>query len=224
MDNIPKCVAQIPARAGSKRVPRKNLRSMAGKPMIQHSIEAALESKIDAVYVNSDSEEVLRLAETLGAIPYERNSTLADDNATQDQFNADFLEQVPCESMVLVNPVCPLNTSQLIDGFIDFTLSNSFDTCLTTVRHQLHAFFEGKALNFDPNQPLPPTQDISPVDIISWNLAYWKSEEYLANIKKYGSASTRGELGLYPIDPKYAVKVSYEADFLLAEALLLAAR
>lgn len=222
MDNTPKCVAQIPARAGSKRVPRKNLRHMAGKPMIQHAIEAALESKIDEVYVNSDSEEVLKLAEELGAIPYLRNEKLADDNATQDQFNADFLEQISCDSMVLVNPVCPLNTSQLIDGFIDFTLSNNFDTCLTTVRHQLHALFEGQALNFDQNKPLPPTQDISPVDIISWNLAYWNSAEYLKNIEKHGSASTRGNLGVYPIDPKYAVKVSYEADFLLAEALLTA--
>lgn len=220
MGNDPKCVAQIPARAGSKRVPRKNLRLMAGKPMIQYAIEAALSSKVDAVYVNSDSEEILRLAEVLGAIPYHRTEKLNDDNVTQDEFNADFLERVPCESMILVNPVCPLNTCQLIDEFVDFTQSNTFDTCLTTVRHQLHAFFEGKPLNFNKNEPLPPTQDISPVDIISWNLAYWRSEEYLANIEKHGSSSTRGKVGLYPIDPKYAVKVSYEADFLLAEALL----
>jgi len=220
MDNKPKCIAQIPARAGSKRVPRKNLRLMAGKPMIQYSIEAALNSKVDAVYVNSDSEEVLLLAEQLGAIPYHRSVTLADDNATQDQFNADFLRSVECESMVLVNPVCPLNTSHLIDGFIDFTLTNSFDTCLTTVRHQLHAFYEKEPLNFDVNKPLPPTQNISPVDIISWNLAYWRSDEYLKNMDVHGSASTRGNLGLYPVDQKYAVKVSYEADFVLAETLL----
>lgn len=214
------CVAQIPARAGSKRVPRKNLRIMADKPMIQHAIEAALNSKVDAVYVNSDSDEILMLAESLGAHSFYRSETLASDSSTQDEFNQDFLQKVDCDSMVLVNPVCPLTSSQLIDSFIDFTRSNNFETCLTTVRYQLHAFFEGESLNFNSDDKLPPTQEISPVEVISWNLAFWTKNLYLANMEKFGSASTRGKLGLFPIDPMYAVKVSYEADFVLAESLL----
>jgi len=214
------CVAQIPARAGSKRVPRKNLRLMADKPMIQHAIEAALNSKVDSVYVNSDSDEILRLAESLGAQTFYRSEILANDTATQDEFNQDFLQQVDCHSMVLVNPVCPLTSSQLIDSFIDFTRSNNFETCLTTVRHQMHAFFEGKSLNFNSDDQLPPTQEISPVEVISWNLAFWTKTLYLTNMEKFGSASTRGKMGLFPVDPMYAVKVSHEADFLLAESLL----
>jgi CMP-N-acetylneuraminic acid synthetase len=60
MKNLGKIVLHIPAREGSKRVPRKNIRLMAGNPMISYTIRAALMSGItDHVYVNTDSEEII---------------------------------------------------------------------------------------------------------------------------------------------------------------------
>ena len=74
--------AVIPARSGSKRIPGKNLRAFAGKPMICHSITAALESGVfDAVYVSTDSEDIARVARECGAqTPFVRPPELADDH------------------------------------------------------------------------------------------------------------------------------------------------
>ena len=60
MKNLGKVVLHIPAREGSKRVPRKNIRLMAGSPMISYVIKAALMSGVtDNIYVNTDSEEII---------------------------------------------------------------------------------------------------------------------------------------------------------------------
>lgn len=74
-------VAVIPARGGSKRIPRKNIKEFAGKPIIAYSIEAALRSGLfDRVIVSTDDEEIAAVAERFGAeIPFLRPKTLADD-------------------------------------------------------------------------------------------------------------------------------------------------
>ncbi len=75
------CVAVIPARAGSKRIVGKNTKHFCGKPLLQYSIDAALNSGLfDRVIVSTDSEEIAELANTLGAeTPFLRPHNLADD-------------------------------------------------------------------------------------------------------------------------------------------------
>jgi len=79
-----KCLAIITARGGSKRIPKKNIKNFCGKPIIAYSIEAALNSKIfDEVMVSTDSEEIVNVARTYGAIvPFMRSAKNADDYAT----------------------------------------------------------------------------------------------------------------------------------------------
>jgi len=76
------CVAVIPARGGSKRIPRKNIKPFAGKPMMAWSIEAALNSGLfDRVVVSTDDTEIAALAEEYGAeVPFMRPAHLADDH------------------------------------------------------------------------------------------------------------------------------------------------
>jgi pseudaminic acid cytidylyltransferase len=76
-------IAVIPARGGSKRIPRKNIKLFNGTPMIAWSIKAALESKcFDRVIVSTDDEEIADVARQFGAeVPFLRPSDLADDNA-----------------------------------------------------------------------------------------------------------------------------------------------
>lgn len=75
-------LAVIPARGGSKRIPRKNIRSFAGKPIIGHSIAAARACALfDEVIVSTDDEEIAEVARGLGAsTPFMRPATLADDH------------------------------------------------------------------------------------------------------------------------------------------------
>lgn len=74
-------IAVIPARGGSKRIPRKNIKPFAGKPMIGYAIEAALACEaIDRVVVSTDDEEISRIAKEFGAeLPFCRPAELADD-------------------------------------------------------------------------------------------------------------------------------------------------
>lgn len=76
-------IAVIPARGGSKRIPRKNIRPFAGKPIMAHSIETALKSGLfDHVIVSTDDPEIAEIARTFGAeVPFMRPTDLADDHS-----------------------------------------------------------------------------------------------------------------------------------------------
>lgn len=74
-------IAIIPARGGSKRIPRKNIKEFAGKPMIAHAITTALESRLFShVVVSTDDDEIATIAREWGAeVPFQRPDSLADD-------------------------------------------------------------------------------------------------------------------------------------------------
>ena len=76
-----KAVAIIPARGGSKRIPRKNIKDFYGKPLIAYSIQAALDSKLfDKIIVTTDDEEIANIAKKYGAdVPFIRPKELSDD-------------------------------------------------------------------------------------------------------------------------------------------------
>lgn len=74
-------IAVIPARGGSKRIPRKNIRPFGGKPMITYSIAAAMASEVfDRVLVSTDDDEIAKVALAHGAqVPFKRPASLSDD-------------------------------------------------------------------------------------------------------------------------------------------------
>ncbi|WP_340120098.1 pseudaminic acid cytidylyltransferase [Pelagibius sp. 7325] len=80
----PRCVAIVPARGGSKRIPRKNIRPFRGRPMLAWSVEAALASgAFDSVMVSTDDAEIAAAARACGAeVPFLRSAKAADDHAT----------------------------------------------------------------------------------------------------------------------------------------------
>lgn len=88
-------VAIITARGGSKRIPRKNIKLFLGRPIIQYSIAAALQSDcFDEVMVSTDDKEIAEISKNLGAsIPFYRSEKISDDHAT----TADVIEEVLAE-------------------------------------------------------------------------------------------------------------------------------
>lgn len=113
MENELLCV--IPARIGSRRLPRKNIRELAGKPMIAYSIEGAIKSKLfEKVYVATDSQDIAQIAQGYGAdIPYLLPSELAQDDVSSLEpclHIADYLEQQGKKQKFLfcVQPTSPL--------------------------------------------------------------------------------------------------------------------
>lgn len=82
---MPRIVAIIPARGGSKGIPNKNLIDFCGKPLVVWTIEQALAAKtVDEVWVSSDDAEILRICESSGAGPLERPRELSGDEASSE--------------------------------------------------------------------------------------------------------------------------------------------
>lgn len=131
----------IPARGGSKRIPRKNIKPFMGKPIIAYSIEAALQSGIfDEVMVSTDDEEIAEVARRYGAnVPFLRSAETANDYAT----TADVINEVLAEYQVLgkkIDVFCclystaPFVTSErLVQAF--GRLIDEVDACFTMVQY-----------------------------------------------------------------------------------------
>ncbi len=123
-------VALIPARGGSKGIPRKNLAEVNGRPLISYSIEAALGSgRFSAVIVSSDDQEILDFAANAGAIPVVRSAELATDQAAmlpvmQHAVRSCLADPVASTVsddgvLVLLQPTSPLRTSRHIASAMD---------------------------------------------------------------------------------------------------------
>lgn len=122
-------LAIIPARGGSKGIPRKNIVSVAGKPLLAWTIEASQKSKfINMVVVSSDSDEILGVAKRYGAIPLRRPSSLATDNALSGPVMTHAIESLRQKNkympdiVVLLQPTSPLRTHLHIDEAISVML------------------------------------------------------------------------------------------------------
>ena len=93
MNHQYKLVAMIPARLGSKRIPKKNIRYLYDKPLIQYPIDLAKQSDaFDSIWVNTESEELGRIVEKMGVSFHRRPAELAVDTATNRDFTYEFLK------------------------------------------------------------------------------------------------------------------------------------
>lgn len=116
-------IALIPARGGSKGVPRKNLRMAGGRPLISYTIDAALKSKfIDRVYVSSEDDEILDVASTLGVCPLRRSDSAARDTSSANMVVLDFIDRLTTAEIeidpfiIYLQPTSPLRTALHIDN------------------------------------------------------------------------------------------------------------
>jgi CMP-N-acetylneuraminic acid synthetase len=130
-------IAVIPARAGSKGLPGKNIKILNGKPVIAYSIEAAVNcADIDAVYVNSDSNEYLEVGETYGAIPYKRSAHLASDTATMASVVTSFIDDIkyletPFDAVLVLYPTYPFRSPEQLTDIIEYFFS--YPNCSSVV-------------------------------------------------------------------------------------------
>ena len=114
-------LAVIPARAGSKRVPDKNLKPYRGKPLVQLAVESARGSRyIDTLIVSSDSPRILELADKLGVRGFERPEWLSHDTAMNEGALIHMLYTVQWSDwVVLLQPTSPLRVAADIDTCIE---------------------------------------------------------------------------------------------------------
>lgn len=137
MKNI--CV--IPARGGSKRIPRKNIKPFMGKPIMAYSIEAALKSKIfDVVMVSTDNNEFADVAKQYGAeVPFIRSAANSNDYAGTDAVCLEVLDEYKKQGVEFDNLCCLYSTAPFVtaerlkEGF--GLLSDEIDAAFTIVQY-----------------------------------------------------------------------------------------
>jgi CMP-N,N'-diacetyllegionaminic acid synthase len=127
-------LAIIPARGGSKRLPRKNIMELAGKPLIAWTIKAALYSKyIDKVVVSSDSPEILDVSKKYGANTIKRPLELATDIANSFDTVKHTIENLndKFDVVILLQPTSPLRTQKHIDEAFKLMSENNADAIIS---------------------------------------------------------------------------------------------
>ncbi len=151
-------VAIIPARGGSKGIPRKNLVPVAGKPLLAWSILQALAADtIESVWVSSDDEEILDIAIRYGASPILRPSELSSDDATSESawiHSIDFIEargqSVSC--VVGMQPTSPLRSPEDLDKAVRLFKGGDFDSIFSAV--EVEDFFVWRSEAENGTQPI----------------------------------------------------------------------
>lgn len=141
MTELANALIVIPARGGSKRLPRKNILPLLGKPLICWTIEAAIDSSLDSrIMVTSDDEEILNIAksyESKGVVAHKRPDVLATDTATTldtliDAANAEVVSGYSPATIILLQPTSPLRTAYDINEAVRvFSDNNRQDTVVS---------------------------------------------------------------------------------------------
>lgn len=125
-------VGVIPARGGSKGIPRKNIKLIAGYPLIYWSIEAARQSSLlDDFYVSTDDDEIAETAKMYGAKVLKRPEALAQDDTTTLEVLRHIAKEMTYSAIVVLQPTSPLRDEGLIDECVREYLSGNYDTLAT---------------------------------------------------------------------------------------------
>lgn len=223
-------VAIIPARGGSKGIPKKNIIPLAGKPMISYSIETALKSKyIDKLFVSSDDNEILQIARENGAETIKRPEELAQDN-TPDlpvfQHAIKYLiEKQNYKPDIIINlrPTCPLRNVNDIDNSVKKMLDTDCDAVRTITESRNHPYWMGK---LDGDRLLPFMENINvekyyqrqllpPAYIINGGVDVMKVEVILNQNRLYGN-----DIRAVFMPSERSVDIDDKFDLMFAEYIL----
>ena len=207
-------IAVIPARGGSKRIPRKNIREFCGKPIIAYSIEAAIKSKLfERVIVSTDDDEIATVAKSFGAeAPFRRPASLSNDHAATLPVVAHALDWCSNNGCSVESACCIYATAPFISGDYlsqgftklrstpDAEIVFSVTTFAFPIFRALKILENGRVGMFFPENELVRSQDLPD----AWHDAgqfYWGTEAaFKRNIGVFSANS-------YPIIlPRYLVQ------------------
>jgi len=140
----------VPARAGSKGIPNKNIKLLAGKPLIVYTVEAAQKSGVfDRLLVSTDGQEIARVARLAGAdVPFLRPAELASDTAGMMAVichTVEWLEErgVTYDCVVLLQPTSPLRTAEDIVAALELFVEREADVVVSVCEAEHHPWWCG---------------------------------------------------------------------------------
>jgi pseudaminic acid cytidylyltransferase len=189
-------IAVIPARGGSKRIPRKNVKEFAGKPMIAYAITVARQSGLfDHVIVSTDDQQIVETAKVWGAeIPFIRPQKLADDHTTTVPVIAHAITEIRKKGWIAdyvccIYPAVPflkandleLSLLQVKQGLAEFSFAvTEFPSA---IQRALKLETQGRSWPFYPEYELIRTQDLEPAYYDAGQFYWGSAEAWLKNPK-----------------------------------------
>jgi CMP-N-acetylneuraminic acid synthetase len=225
-----KALALIPARGGSKGVPGKNVRGLAGKPVIAWTIEAARACPaIERVVVSTDDEEIGRLAEGLGVeVPWLRPAELGQDDTPdfpvfRHALSALASDGYEPEAVAWLRPTAPLRTAEDIGAAVEL-LASTGAACVRSVCEAEHHPYWMKKLDGDRLAPFVLGADEStyyrrqllpPVYRLNGAVEVVRPSAVPVDGPLFG-----GDVRGYVMPAERSIDLETELDFILAEALL----
>jgi pseudaminic acid cytidylyltransferase len=221
-------IAIIPARGGSKRIPGKNIRCLAGKPIIAYTIAAALESGLfEQVVVSTDSQEITHVSQQYGAeVPFLRDESLADDFTPVSSATADALIRLDpagdkFDSVAQLMPCCPLRTaSDVSDSYRQFQATGAASQ-ISVVRYGWQnvwwAMRQNERHELEPvfkEQTTARSQDL-PELFCPTGAIWWARTEALRRTRTFHVANRTG----WEITWQRGIDIDTFADWHMAEVL-----
>ena len=222
---MPEVLAIIPARSGSKGIPGKNLRPLAGKPLVVHTIEhARAATRVNRVVVSTDGAEIAEAARRAGAEVVDRPAEIAGDTASSEsalRHVLDFLaerERYSPDVVVFLQCTSPIRRPDDVDGAIRKLVESGADSLLSVVRTHRFLWREvdgrAEAVNYDPDHR-PRRQDRPPEYQENGSIYVFKPWVLAERDNRLG-----GKIALYEMDARSAVDIDDPEDFALCEHLL----
>ncbi len=211
-------LALIPLRGGSKSIPKKNIKEIAGKPLCAWVLEAASQAAhIDGVYVSTDSAEIEAVVDSLNlnVKVIQRPSELATDEASTESVMLHFMQQVAFDNLVTIQATSPLLLSEHLDDALQQFQLKNLDSMLSAVRTK--RFFwndNGTAFNYDPLNR-PRRQEFT--GTLMENGAFYITRRYI--LEKY-QCRLGGEIGIYEMPENSAVEIDELDDWEMVAKLL----
>lgn len=232
-----KVMAVIGARSGSKGLPHKNIRLLAGKPLMAWIIEAALGSRyINRVIVSTDSEIYAEIAKAFGAeVPFFRPKELAQDRSPEFEFvkhAVDWLrenENYQPDFVVRLHPTSPLQTGEDIDKCVEILLSDpSADSAVVIAEARQHPH---KALKLVPDGQgghhlktyiTESGRDVTPLGRQSYEKAFFRANLIASRLRTIEEmASLTGDVVRHYLIPQLrTIDIDSDFDFFIAEQLI----
>lgn len=216
-------IAIIPARGGSKGIPRKNVRFLAGRPLIQYAIQAALRSpKIDEVVVSTDSEEIRYVSELAGARVIMRPAELAQDHVTLDpviHHAVTLLEaerKDPFNIVVTVQATSPLLTEKtLTQALTHFEQSQTTLDTMISVMDDRHLCWTVKENRFVPTYQARVNRQQLPPNFRETGAFFITKREAVTVHSRMGE-----RVSVFEVPSHEAIDIDHPTDWWVAEKLL----
>ena len=214
-------IAVIPARAGSKRLPKKNYKSFNSRTLVEIARDKCLAAGIfDKVIISSDDPFFEQLVNCNQVEFLKRSENLAGDDATTDMVIDFFFEELPsCDSILWVNSVSPLQSIQDIKNCGTRLSDPNVDCVMAINTLYQHSCIGNKPLNFDPNSPFEKTQDLEPIQRYIYSCMGWKRKTYVEYRSKGFKGLFPGNMALVETSMLAGMLIKYEEDFILCSKI-----